>query len=173
MKTCSYCGRENEPGLIHCRECGTTLPDQEDIPKRKPLSAIPPPLPKQTTAMDPSAITRSCRCGGSMHFYRPLGSYMKSGVFSAFEMVYRCSDCRREAIIPTAAIMIVCAMGTIAFTWVFLSLLFGGALTAMTTKSLKSLLVIIACPLFLFVCLYLFLCGVINRLRFPPKLSRH
>ena len=41
MKTCSYCGRENEVTLAHCGQCGTELPDNEGaVACSAPKSAV-------------------------------------------------------------------------------------------------------------------------------------
>jgi membrane protease YdiL (CAAX protease family) len=48
MTTCPYCGRENEVGHAHCRECGTALAEiVENIPDT-PVAAEPP----QVTQLD-------------------------------------------------------------------------------------------------------------------------
>lgn len=39
MAICSYCGKENRPDAIHCRECGT------EMPPAAPSTERPPPLP--------------------------------------------------------------------------------------------------------------------------------
>lgn len=178
MKVCIYCGRENDSALTDCRECGTELPTQESVRTTLAQRSTPPPLPaKPKTVVDPSARPRRCTCGSDMQFHRPVSSYLRGGVLLGYRMRYRCVNCRREAIVPTPAIMVVCAVGILIFGWVFVWMLTGNIQAAMQRKPLGTLVAMIGCPTFFVVCLQLFVCGIWNRLKYrlwegpPPAVT--
>jgi len=102
-----------------------------------------------------------------MQFHRPVASYLHRGILQGYSMRYRCVTCQREAIIPTPAIMVICAGALLIFGWVVGWLLTGDVQTAMQEKPLRVLLVAIGCPIFFLVCLHLLACGLWNRRRFP------
>jgi hypothetical protein len=53
MKTCAYCGRENDDGAVHCRDCGTD--EFEAASRVEALPRVPSPDPKPV----PIAVVRT------------------------------------------------------------------------------------------------------------------
>ncbi len=90
MKTCAYCGRENEDAATRCRECGTAEfivsapPASPETPKAESTTEAPDPEPDVSPTGE-SVLCTSClfsnipdtpfckRCGAPVGFISTIG----------------------------------------------------------------------------------------------------
>ena len=113
VKTCTYCGRENEPATTFCTGCGKDLMEQE----RPDSSAGPvPELLKswwlqsrenfqrerrdKVQRIVKKAPARRCACAGRMHAVSADYAVFSRRLLSFLVLRYRCSACGRVVGIP-------------------------------------------------------------------------
>jgi hypothetical protein len=85
MKTCTYCGRENDDAAVCCRECGIALPKEE--PTQASLESLPPVIAATAPGSPaPSVSPRRPEVGGwlllfclSLTVFKPLGALVSMG----------------------------------------------------------------------------------------------
>jgi hypothetical protein len=109
MKTCSYCGRDNDDNAIHCRECGTTerVDDSKPQPQKKYVSHKLLGLAMHETKEGVCLVWECPNCKGQRDFFLSVNKIFVTLArleISDSETIFflRCSNCNYDLGVNTS-----------------------------------------------------------------------
>ena len=170
MKSCNYCGRENEDGALRCAGCLADLtPPTESAGS---WSAPPRPLHRAREELMKEILRKSrprrCKCNAVMpairiHMNFLCGDSMPFG----YELHHRCQSCGKQVVIRSALFVFVAFVGTLVVGAGLATLLMETTAKELSEKTGAILMIYGVVVAFFAVPVYVFITAIRNRIIHP------